>query len=258
MPNLYKSKASTRDQVFAAVPGLLLTEELFEGVHDRIFCIKNRRRQYISVNTAFAGRARAPAKSAVLGRTAREIFPPLLAAGYEQQDDLIFSTGHEIRDKLEMVTNPDGSTGWYLTQKLPVRDGSGGVIALAAVSADLQSPVDGDPRLAALAGAIERIHREYGRPLRIANLAAEARMSLSQFERRLHGVLRVSPRQLLTRTRVEAAAVSLRETSLAIRQVAIDCGFYDQAQLTRQFRQVTGLTPGQYRATAGGGGNPKT
>jgi AraC-like DNA-binding protein len=240
----------TREQVFAAVPGLLLTEELFEAVHDRIFCVKNQRRQYISVNTAFAARARAAGKRAVLGRTAREIFPPLLAAGYEQQDDLVFSTGHEIRDKLEMVTNPDGTTGWYLTQKLPVRDGSGNVIALAAVSADLESPVDGDPRLAALAGAIEQIHRDYRRPLRIADLASKAKMSLSQFERRLHAVLRVSPRQLLTRTRVDAAAMALREMSAPIRQIAIDCGFYDQALLCRQFRQATGLTPGQYRATA--------
>jgi transcriptional regulator GlxA family with amidase domain len=29
--------------------------------------------------------------------------------------------------------------------------------------------------------------------------------------------------------------------------VAMDCGFYDQAAFSRQFRAFTGLSPGEYR-----------
>jgi len=67
----------------------------------------------------------------------------------------------------------------------------------------------------------------------------------------LRSVLRVSPRQLLTQTRVDAAAKMLRENSLPLQQVAIRCGFYDQALFCRQFRMLTGFTPGQYRAAVG-------
>src|SRR5450432_2021106 len=98
MRNPSITSADSRDEILAAAPGLVVSESLFEGVHDTVFCIKNRRRQYVSVNSAFVARVRAPNKLALLGRTAREVFPPLLAAGYEQQDDLVFSTGQEVRD----------------------------------------------------------------------------------------------------------------------------------------------------------------
>ena len=248
MPKLHKAGGGSRAAVFAQAPGLDVTEALFEGVHDTIFCVKDADRRYVAVNRAFVLRARVANRQALLGRTAREVFPPRLAAGYEQQDDGVFRTGQAIRDRMEMVTNPDGSTGWYLTHKLPVRAGAAGrVIALVAVSADLRSPVDGDPRLAAVAGAIGRIQRDFGQPLRVQDLARSTGLSVSQFERRVAAVLHVSPRQLLTQTRVDAAARLLRETGLPLRRIAVDCGFYDQAMLCRQFRRATGLTPGQYR-----------
>jgi AraC-like DNA-binding protein len=249
MPKMHKD--DPRAAVLAAAPGLAVTELLFEGVRDSIFCVKDRHRRYVAVSQAFVLRARVANRAALIGHTAREVFPPLLAAAYEQQDDAVFATGRPIRDKLELITNPDGTTGWYLTQKVPVRDGAGTVIALAAVSTDLRSPVDGDPRLAALGGAIERIQRDFGDPLRIADLARAARMSLSQFERRFAAVLGVSPRQLLTQTRVDAAARALRETAEPLNRIAVNCGFYDQAMFCRQFRAATGLTPGRYRGAEG-------
>lgn len=247
MPNLYKRPFRLASDIFAASPGLIVTESLFEGLHDIIFCIKNRQRQYVSVNTAFVLRARVPNKQALLGKTACEIFAPLLAAGYEQQDDEVFATGHEVRDKVEMVTNPDGSTGWYLASKVPVFDQRGAIIALAGVSCDLRSPTARDPRLGVLGGAIDGIQRDYAGGLRIERLAKSARMSLSQFERRFRAIVGVSPRQLLTQTRVDAAARLLRETSSPLNRIAMDCGFYDQALFCRQFRLATGLTPGEYR-----------
>jgi AraC-like DNA-binding protein len=239
-----------RAEVFSAAPGLEVSEKLFESLDDEVFCVKNRRRQYIAVNTGFVTRVRLPNKAALLGRTAREVFPALLAAGYEQQDDVVFATGQEIRDRLEMVTNHDGTTGWYLAQKVPVHNAHGEVIALAGISRDLRAPAGSDPRLAALADAIATIQRDYAQSLSIADLARTARMSLSQFERRMRAVLHVSPRQFLTKTRIDAAAVALRETKSPLGTIAIDCGFYDQAMFCRQFRHATGLTPRQYRVAS--------
>ncbi|MGC4031152.1 MAG: helix-turn-helix domain-containing protein [Tepidisphaeraceae bacterium] len=59
--------------------------------------------------------------------------------------------------------------------------------------------------------------------------------------------MRLSPRRLLTRVRVEAAARLLRETGERLDAIAQACGFYDQAQFSRQFKSATGVTPGKYR-----------
>lgn len=242
-----KSPDSLRDSVFEAAPALIVAEKLFEGMEDAVFCVKNRNREYIAVNRALVRRVGATGKSSLLGRTARELFPPLLAAGYEQQDDLVLKTGQEIHDRLEMVTNPDGSPGWYLAQKVPVHDPHGRVIGLAGISRDLRAPADSDPRLGVIGTIIERIQRDYAESLRIDDLAQSVKMSLSQLERRMQAVLKLSPRQFLTKTRIDAAAAMLRESSAAMGTIATDCGFYDQAMFCRQFRAATGLTPGQYR-----------
>lgn len=242
-----KSPEVLRASVFAAAPSLVVAEKLFESVEDAVFCVKNRNREYVAVNRAMVRRVGASGKSSLIGRTARDIFPPILAAAYEQQDDLILHTGTEIHDRLEMVTNTDGSPGWYLSQKIPVHDHQGRVIALAGISRDLRSPADSDPRLAVIGTIIEKIQRDFAEPLRIEDLALSVKMSLSQLERRMQAVLQLSPRQFLTKTRIDAAAAMLRETKAPLGTVATECGFYDQAMFCRQFRTATGLTPGQYR-----------
>jgi transcriptional regulator GlxA family with amidase domain len=87
-------------------------------------------------------------------------------------------------------------------------------------------------------------------PLRVQDLARDAGMTPSQFERRVRAIVHISPRQLLTKTRLEAAAAALRETQIPIGEIAQSCGFYDQALFSRQFRQATGLSPRQYRELA--------
>lgn len=242
--------ARMRRELFARAPGLEAMERLLDGADDVVFCIKNRRGQYLAVNEAFLRRVRLAGRDALLGRTAREVFPALLAAGYEQQDALVFSRGEEIRDRLEMITHRDGSAGWYLADKVPVRDAAGEVIALAGISRDLRAPTDSDPRFSRLARAVERMRREFAEPLRIAALAQEAGLSLSRFERLMRAVLRVSPRQFLTRLRVEAAAGLLRKSERTLAVIALECGFCDQPTFCRQFKDATGVQPSAYRRLA--------
>ena len=237
-------------EILAVAPDLELFEKLFESFDDAVFCVKNRRRQYVAVNSAFVRRVGLRTKAALLGQTARSVFPPLLAAAYEQQDDAVFSTGQEIHDRLEMITNSSGQTGWYLAQKVPIRAASGTIVALVGVSRDLRAPTESDPRLAVIGGIITRIQRDYVEPLRMEDLARNARMSSSQLERRMRAVLHLSPRQFLTKTRIEAAAHALRDTTNKLGAIASECGFYDQAMFCRQFRNATGLTPSQYRAAS--------
>lgn len=242
-------RQSRRDIIFAQSPALEATEFLFDTIGDVLFCVKDRERRYVAANEAFVRRAGLVHRSELLGRTAREVFPAILAAGYEQQDDEVFKKGATVRDRLEMITK-GGSVGWFVSQKIAVKNIAGEIIALAGISRDLHRQAVSGAELGPLAEVLDTLHRDCAQPLRIEALARKAGLSMSQFERRVRGITGLTPRQLLTKSRIEMAAEMLRGTEEPLSGIAFECGFYDQAAFSRQFRAVTGLSPGEYRRAA--------
>jgi AraC-like DNA-binding protein len=57
----------------------------------------------------------------------------------------------------------------------------------------------------------------------------------------------VTPHHYLTQKRVERAQDMLAHTDLSLSEIALAVGFSDQSHMTRQFRQIVGITPGQFR-----------
>jgi PAS domain S-box-containing protein len=236
-----------REDILLAAPGLAAAEELFDALNDVVFCVKDRQRRYLAANDAFIRAVGLRTRAELLGRTAREVFPGQLAANYEQQDELVFSKGVTVRDRLEMATRRDGSIGWFVSQKVPVRDAAGRIVALAGISKDLATPAAKGEALSPVGEALDALHRDFGGTVRIGDLAHKTGLSWSQFQRRVSALTGLTPRQLLTKARIEAAAQSLRSTKASLGDIALDCGFYDQAAFSRQFRAFTGLSPGEYR-----------
>lgn len=237
----------SRDKIFKLAPGLAATEMLFDALSDVLFCVKDPSKLYVAANSTFVRAAGLRTRAELLGRSASGLFPPALAAGYEQQDDAVLSSGEPVQNRLEMVTRPDGAIGWFMSQKVPVRDASGQIVAIAGISRDLSMSAEKGETLNPLATALASLQRDFASPLRVMELAATAGLSVSQFERRMREYTGLTPRQLLTKARIEAAAKALRDTDQMLGAIAIDCGFYDQASFTRQFRAATGTTPGDYR-----------
>lgn len=237
----------SHEELLRQAPGVTAMERLFAGLDGILFCIKDCEGRYLSANDAFLRRARVNDPRDLMGRSAKEFFPPLLAAGYEQQDARVISHGEETHDRLEMITNADGGTGWYLSDKVPIQNRDGEVIGIAVTSRELQSSAKNDPRYAKLAAVIEHMREHFDEPLRIRELVAKTQLSLSSFERLTRSLLKVSPRQYLTRIRVGAAAECLRDTDDSLGKIAQDCGFCDQATFCRQFKAITGMTAGSYR-----------
>jgi AraC-like DNA-binding protein len=246
-PRGIRSRITDHEVLLAEAPGVEAMEKLFQRLAGILFCIKDREGCYLSANDAFLRRARVEDPRDLIGRTAKEFFPPLLAAGYAQQDAGVILRGEETRDRLEMITNTDGGVGWYLSDKIPIRNRDGDVIGIAAMSRDLRSSSDSDPRFAKLASVIEHMRAHYDEPLRIGQLVARTDLSLSSFERLMRSLLKVSPRQFLTRLRVEAATERLRDTDDTLGQIALDCGFCDQSTFCRQFKAIAGMTASHYR-----------
>ena len=222
--------------------------EVFAGVPHVMFCVKAPDGRYLAVNQAFAERAGHAAPGTVLGHTAADLFPADLAATYQAQDDRLFSTGTAMRNELELILRPDGSRGWYVTNKTRLVDERGTVLGIVAVSYDLHTAETVDRRHANLQAAIDLARESYAEPLKVADLATAAGMTSTQLERSMRRILGMSPKQLLIRTRLEAAMRQLDETDHTVAAIAGACGFYDQSSFTRQFQRVVGITPGAYRA----------
>src|ERR1700677_178795 len=100
-------------------------------------------------------------------------------------------------------------------------------------------------------GALRRV-REYveahfSESTDLAVLASVAGLSIHHFARGFKQSAGVTPHYYLTQKRVERAQHLLTNTSLAVAEIAYSVGFSDQSHLTRHFRQILGVTPGQFR-----------
>jgi transcriptional regulator GlxA family with amidase domain len=167
-----------------------------------------------------------------------------MADSYAQQDAELIATGKPLRGQLELIVRADGTLGWYVTNKSALTDGDV-VVGVAVLSIDLQSQVNSAH--AGLAGVIAAVRRDIHHGWRVAEMAYVAGLSSTQLERLCRRTLGIPPRKLLQRLRLEHAVHLITSTSLSMGDIAAECGFYDQASFTRQFRTILGLTPGAYR-----------
>jgi AraC family transcriptional regulator len=86
-------------------------------------------------------------------------------------------------------------------------------------------------------------------------LARLANLSASHFARVFKCTFGYSPHVFLTRRRMERAQRLMLKTNAPLAQIALDCGFADQAHLSRRFLQFTGECPSSWRrARASGAG----
>lgn len=242
-----------RAQFLSQLDTPLVAELLFEQVPDIVFCVKDKQGRYISANPAFAERLGVSSVTAILGKTAADIFPSHLAATYLAQDEQVLHQGQEINDRLELVFNRGGSLGWFLACKIPLRGKEGQIIGLASISRDLLTPGDADLRFAGLVKVVGQIQRHYADDLKPAELAELAELSQTQLERRMRKVFKLSTSQFIRKTRIGAAARMLTDTGESITNIALDCGYGDQSAFTRQFRVTVGMAPGAYRSSFGQG-----
>lgn len=80
-------------------------------------------------------------------------------------------------------------------------------------------------------------------------LAAEVGMGTSTLRRRFRGEMGFPMHHYALRQRITAARGMLLETKASIKTIAQKLGFRDVYFFTRQFKQITGLSPGAFRKT---------
>jgi transcriptional regulator GlxA family with amidase domain len=94
---------------------------------------------------------------------------------------------------------------------------------------------------------LEHIDRYITRRVRVADLCALVYRSEAHFSRSFRSTFGYSPHAFVVRRRVELAAKYMLQTDMSLSEIALACGFVDQAHLCKHFRPITGDTPAAWR-----------
>jgi AraC family transcriptional regulator len=84
-------------------------------------------------------------------------------------------------------------------------------------------------------------------PVLVADLCALVQRSEAHFSRSFRSTFGCSPHAFLIQRRVELAANQMLDTDMSLSDIALGCGFVDHAHLCKNFRALTGATPGAWR-----------
>ena len=237
------------DFVSSLPPELL--QSVFDSLGDIVFCTKDRKGCYQSVNQAFVDQVQVESKGDLIGRSAADFFPEELAKVFQSQDEMVFESGQPLQDQLEQIVNRDGSLGWFLASKFPIHDTGGTVVGLIGISQNLHTPSDSDLALSDLRTVIEHIRGHLDQSLRVDKLATMASLSTEQLDRRMKRVFRLSTKKYIMKCRLEKAATLLSSADVPLSEIALRCGFSDQSAFTRQFRTAFNIPPLTYRKRQG-------
>src|SRR5688572_12884701 len=221
--------------------------QLFELVPHTLFFAKDLEGRLMFTNTAFAQRCGFKAETDVVGLRDEDIFPPALAERYREGDRRVITTAQPILGIIELFPNVLGEPDWCETNKLPLLDHDdvvcgvyGTVRSYEGTRAAIQPYLD-------LAPSADYLKEHYAERLDIGKLAKLSGMSVRQFERRFNQTFRMNPRTYLVRMRIAIAAEMLRTTNRRATEVALEVGFYDHSDFSRQFRKTMGVSPTDYR-----------
>ena len=95
---------------------------------------------------------------------------------------------------------------------------------------------------------LEYVSAAYGNSITLEDLASIANLSPAHFSRVFKETIGQSPMQFLTGFRIERAKEALRLQGMPMVEIAMRCGFSDQAHFSRIFKRIEGENPSAWRA----------
>jgi AraC family transcriptional regulator len=169
---------------------------------------------------------------------------PQMVARYAAMDPFIRELGNALHADLQQQVQPNEA---YLQQLA-------GVMAFHLARHYARSERPGAPsgglpqhKLRRVVGFVEQHLAE---PIRVEQLAHEAHLSPFHFARMFKQATGQSPHLFVLMQRVERAKALLRDTELALIEVAAQAGFRTQGHFTGVFHRYAGVTPRSFRLEA--------
>ncbi|MBP3656015.1 MAG: helix-turn-helix domain-containing protein [Clostridia bacterium] len=95
------------------------------------------------------------------------------------------------------------------------------------------------------------IERRFSEPeLSVRDIAQELSMSDSKLSVEFKKAYRMTPLECITAARMQRARRLLSTTNMPVKDIALECGYYDISGFNRRFKAYTGMTPQQYKTTS--------
>jgi AraC-like DNA-binding protein len=235
------------DEFFRRVADPVALVALFDVLPDVFLFIKDRAHRYVKVSRSLVQLHGCSTEAEMLGRTDHDFNPPALATQYVAEDRRVMATGKPLHDQVWLVQDAAGMPGWYISSKFPVFGERRTVIGVAGVMRPYRRAGGAPGDYERLTAACEYVLANYGQPIAIADLARRAHLSESQLQREFRRLFGMNPGTYILQVRLMMAQNLLEKTAMAVGQIALDCGFYDQSHFTRTFRAANGLSPLAYR-----------
>jgi len=220
---------------------------LFESLADVCFFAKDRGGRFIMGNRAFLEKLGLNREEDLIGKDDFDFFPARLVEIFLRDDRRVIRTREPLIDRVELVSNSEGSIDWHITTKVPLVSRNNVVLGIAGVTRGFRKSGERWRPHQQFAAVIEHINQHYSSPIEVEELASLMYLSVNQFERKFKQVFQISPIKFLTGYRVHRACYDLLHTDHTVTQIAIRNGFYDHSHFIRHFRNAMGMTPNQYR-----------
>ena len=94
---------------------------------------------------------------------------------------------------------------------------------------------------------LQFIHDHVAEELALTQIAASAMISTSEALRCFKSTIGTTPIQYVKQYRIQKAAELLSSTDLKIAEIGAQCGFQEMSYFAKTFREMKGMTPGQFR-----------
>jgi AraC-like DNA-binding protein len=221
--------------------------ELFDIVPGVYFFVKDRKSRFMGGSHDFAKTLGERRIETLIGKTDYDYSPDFLADAFFEDDQRVMATGEPIFNQIELVPSEDGSLDWLCTSKIPLRDEQNEVIGMAGVSriiSDSDAVYADNPEMRRI---VDYVRAHYREKLTVADMARVGGISVSSQERLFRKTFGLTPLMYLRKTRLNAACKLLRDSNIGLSDIAVECGFNDQTNMTRAFRLELKITPLRYR-----------
>lgn len=221
--------------------------QLFQYLPRAYLFIKERDGCFVYANKSFLSLHGVKRLEDLVGKRDFDFHPPALASQYIEEDQRVMASGRPLPDQIWLVMGYDRMPRWYVSSKVPLFDRKHAVIGIAGIMRPYDHSGTAPSEYRRLTPVMELVQAHYGEELPIARLAECAHLSISQLQREFRRLFGMSPGEYVMRVRLLMARRQLEESQLAVGDIALDCGFYDQSHFNRSFRRHVGMTPRGYR-----------
>ena len=110
-----------------------------------------------------------------------------------------------------------------------------------------ESGLEGSRFSLMIAQVLEYINAHYSEPIKVKELADLCHISETHFRRIFSSYMDTSPLEYINQMRIRMACEHLKRTDEPVADIAAKCGFSTNSTFNRNFRQLMGVTPMEWR-----------